>query len=60
MNPEARNGPMDRDDLEVIVFSSTATNNSIAGRPPKPRAYVVPVVRPAPPRPSAAGSDGTW
>ena len=51
---------MDRDDLEVIVVSSTVTNNSIAGRPPKPRAYVVPVVRPAPPRPSAAGSDGTW
>ena len=51
---------MDRDDLEDIVFSSTATNNSIAARPPKPRAYVVPVVRPAPPRPPAVGSDGTW
>jgi hypothetical protein len=51
---------MSRDDLEVIVFSSTATTNPIAGRPPKPRGYVVPVVRPAPPRPSAVGSDGTW
>jgi hypothetical protein len=52
---------MDRDDLEDIVFSSTTpTNTSIAGRPPKPRAYVVPVVRPAPPRPSAVGADGTW
>jgi hypothetical protein len=46
--------------LEDIVFSSTATNNSIAGRPSKPRAFVVPVVRPVPPRPSAIGSDGTW
>ena len=60
MNCDGRDGPMDRDDLEDIVFSSTATNNSIAARPPKPRAYVVPVVRPAPPRPPAVGSDGTW
>jgi hypothetical protein len=60
MNPDGRDGPMSRDDLEVIVFSSTATTNPIAGRPPKPRGYVVPVVRPAPPRPSAVGSDGTW
>jgi hypothetical protein len=51
---------MDRDELEAIVFSSTATATPVAGRPPKPRAYVVPVVRPAPPRPSAVGSDGTW
>jgi hypothetical protein len=51
---------MDRDEMEDIVFSSAATTTAIAGRPPKPRAYVVPVVRPAPPRPSAAGADGTW
>jgi hypothetical protein len=41
------------------VFTTT-THNSIAHRPPKPRAYVVPVVRPAPPRPVGAGSAGTW
>jgi hypothetical protein len=51
---------MSRDEMEAIVFSSTATTTSIAGRPPKPRAYVVPVVRPAPPRPSAIGAVGTW
>jgi hypothetical protein len=56
----ASDGPMDRDELEVTVFSSTATNNAIAGRPPKPRAYVVPVVRPVPPRPAAVGSGATW
>jgi len=51
---------MDRDELEAIVFSSTATTTSITGRPPKPRAFVMPVVRPAPPRPAAAGTVATW
>jgi len=51
---------MDRDELETIVFSSTATATSISSRPPKPRAFVMPVVRPAPPRPAAAGAVTTW
>jgi hypothetical protein len=38
----------------------TTTHTTIAGRPPKPRAYVVPVVRPVPQRPVGAGSAGTW
>jgi hypothetical protein len=42
------------------VSTATTTHNTIAGRPPKPRAYVVPVVRPVPPRPTGLGSDGTW
>ncbi len=42
------------------MFSSTATATSIPGRTPKPRAFVMPVVRPAPPRPSASGSVATW
>jgi hypothetical protein len=27
---------------------------------PKPRAYAIPVVRPVPPRPTGAGTAGTW
>ena len=42
------------------MLSSTATTTSITGRPPKPRAFVMPVVRPAPPRPAAAGTVTTW
>jgi len=42
------------------VFSSTATATPITGRQPKPRAFVMPVVRPAPPRPAAIGSVATW
>jgi len=60
MNRDGVRGPMDRDELEAIVFSSTATTTSITGRPPKPRAFVMPVVRPAPPRPAAGGTVTTW
>jgi hypothetical protein len=42
------------------VITSINTHSTIAGRSPKPRAYVVPVVRPVPPRPTGIGSDGTW
>jgi hypothetical protein len=42
------------------VITSTNTTNAIAGRPPKPRAFVVPVVRPVPPRPTGIGMDGVW
>jgi len=51
---------MNRTNLEAIVFSSTAITTSIPARPPKPRAFVMPVVRPAPPRPAAAGAVTTW
>jgi hypothetical protein len=40
------------------MFPATATHSSIDSRPPKPRAFVLPVVRPLPPRP--AGSAQTW
>ena len=39
---------------------ATTTHSTIAGRSPKPRAFVVPVVRPVPPRPAGIGSDGIW
>jgi len=45
---------------EVIVFHPTTPTTTIKGRSPKPRAFVLPVVRPAPPRPAATGSAGTW
>jgi hypothetical protein len=32
----------------------------MSARPSKPRAYVVPVVRPLPRRPGGIGSDDTW
>jgi hypothetical protein len=51
---------MNRDDSEVIVFTPTAIPTPINGRSPKPRAFVLPVVRPAPPPPAATGSAGTW
>jgi hypothetical protein len=43
-----------------VFTTSTATHTPIAGRPPKPRGYVVPVVRPVPPRPAGAGDGETW
>jgi hypothetical protein len=51
---------MNRDDSEVIVFHPTTTATAVNDRSPKPRAFVLPVVRPAPPRPTATGSAGTW
>jgi hypothetical protein len=45
---------------EVIVFHPTVPATAIKARSPKPRAFVLPVVRPAPPRPAATGSAGTW
>ena len=42
------------------MFRPTATATTINGRPPKPRAFVLPVVRPAPPRPAATGTTATW
>jgi hypothetical protein len=42
------------------VFPATDTHIPTAARPPKPRAYVVPVVRPVPPRPAAATAGATW
>jgi hypothetical protein len=32
----------------------------IAARPPRPRAYAVPIVRPVPRRPTGMGADDTW
>jgi hypothetical protein len=60
MTPDPRNGPMERDISEVIVFHPTVPATAIKARSPKPRAFVLPVVRPAPPRPAATGSAGTW
>jgi hypothetical protein len=34
----------------------TSTDTSLASRPPKPRTYCVPVVRPAPPRPAGTAA----
>jgi hypothetical protein len=51
---------MTRDERKAIMLSSTATATSITGRSPKPRAFVMPVVRPAPPRPSTTGAVATW
>jgi hypothetical protein len=41
-----------------VFTTSTTTQTQIASRPPKPRGFVVPVVRPVPPRPMGAGE--TW
>ena len=38
----------------------TTTHTTAASRPPKARAYAIPVVRPVPPRPTGAGTAGTW
>ena len=51
---------MDRDESEAHRAQLTATTTPITGRPPKPRAFVMPVVRPAPPRPAATGRSRTW
>lgn len=40
----------------TAITASTHTST----RSPKPRAYVVPVVRPLPPRTAGVGSDNTW
>jgi hypothetical protein len=38
---------------------TTTHQSSNAGRVPKPRTFVMPVVRPVPPRPTSSAA-GTW
>ena len=40
--------------------TTSLPTTTFAARPPKPRAYVVPVVRPLPRRASGIGPDDTW
>jgi hypothetical protein len=42
------------------VFPAITAHTTLAARPPKARAYAIPVVRPVPPRPSGAGTTATW
>ena len=40
-------------------MSPVTTHPTLAGRPPKPRSYCVPVVRPVPPRPAGTAAART-